>query len=98
MSSLDKHRKTAQDMAVSSTMWLVNIIAGGITFIATGPLYSKTESFVSDFAEAHYGSENVDLAMLAYGLILTLCIFFFSRATLATLFMMGLLAFIMRFA
>lgn len=98
MSSFDKHRSTAQNMVVSSTMWLVNTLAGGITFVVTGPVYSKTEGFVSDFAETHYGSENIDLALMAYGLLLTLCIFFFSRATLATLFMMGLLAFMMRFA
>lgn len=98
MFGLDKHKQAGQNIFMSSMQGLANVLAIAVTFIATGPIYSSTEEFVTEFAESHYGYGNTDLVTSAYGLILALAIFFLSRATLATALMFGAVAVMMRFA
>mgnify|MGYP000256379227 CR=1 FL=1 len=98
MFGLDKHKQAGQNIFMSSMQGLANVLAVGVTFVATGPIYSGTEEFVIEFAESHYGEMDADLVTSSYGVILALAIFFLSRATLATALMFGAVAILMRFA
>ena len=98
MFGLDKHKQAGQNIFMSSIQWLANFLAFAVAFGLTGPVYSRTVEKVADFAESHYEHISVELVTSGYGIFLFGCIYFVSRATLATALMFGAVAILMRFA
>ncbi len=87
-----QQRQATQSIFMSSVTGLANTGAVAVTFFTVPEAYSRTISWVLAFAAARYGHELIPVIELAWIAILALLIFFISRASVATLIVMGGLA------
>jgi len=91
-----QQRQAAQSIFMSSVTGLANTGAVAVAFFTVPEAYNRTISWVSAFAAARYGHEFIPTVELAWFVILALLIFFISRASVATLIVMGGLTIAMR--
>jgi len=92
-----KQRQAAQSIFMSSVTGLANTGAVAVTFFTVPEIYSRTASWVSAYTTSRYGSDLAGIAEMAWFVILALLIFFVTRASVATLIVMGGLTIATRF-
>jgi len=97
MSFMDKHKQAGGDTFMKSMAGLANVLAFIAAFLGTGPLFSSTVGWVTDFTLEHYGQSIVSLVSPVWGIACAALIFFIARASIGTALMFGAGALLMRF-
>ena len=90
--SNSSQKEAGRAIFTSSVFGLANTTAAVTTFFGVPPLHSKTVSFVQAYTENHYGTGLDDLVGFAWFVVCAFFVFFVSRASVATLLVMGGLA------
>ena len=86
-----------QSLFMSSVQGVANVIAVAVTYFLTPLCFNRTVGFVQKFTTSQYGSGLEDLVYWAWFVMVTLFLFYVSRATVGTMLVMGGLAIAARF-
>ena len=97
MSFMDKHKAAGSDTFMKSMAGLANVLAFIAAFLGTGPLFSSTVGWVTEFAVEHYGYSIAGIISPVWGIACAALIFFIARASIGTALMFGAGALLMRF-
>ena len=89
MFDAQKRRQTGANVFASSVEGIANITAIITTFLATPLVYDQSTDWVTAYTQNHYGYEVAELASFVWGILLSVLIFFLSRATIATAITVG---------
>ncbi len=79
----------AKSLYEKSVRLIAEIGAVVVSFFATGPLYSLSVNWVVGFAQKQYGHGWETLTEIFWFLVVSLSIYAFARATVATLITVG---------
>ena len=97
MWSNEDYKQAGRSMFMGSTIWLGNLLAGAVTFVAHPFIFNWTIGWVEEFTRRFYGYAWIDFVFLVWWAMVAAIIFFVARASVATALVTGALFLIVRF-
>ena len=93
----EKYQQASRSIFMSSMFWFANVAAGIAAFFGTGPAHQATVGWVRDFTIEQYGYAMAGFVEWAWWFAIAGLLFTISRASIATLIVMGAFAVAVRF-
>lgn len=91
------YKEASRSIFMSSMFWFANVAALVVTFFSVQPAFNATRGLIEHFTASQYGYEWVEPVMWFWWAAVAAILFFITRASLATLIVMGAFAIAVRF-